>query len=145
MRLAPYVVALASLLASCKETPKVVETSGPPASMAGTWKWVCCGGKYSGTLTLTQSGADVKGTMSPSAETAALVLSSDSIISYAGPVTGRIDGTILMLDRTTTNGSLHIALRGDATGDALDGNFEGPHDATASTDLVARRILHATP
>ena len=141
MRLIPAgLVALAAALAACKEAPQKVETSGPPSSVAGTWKWVCCDGQYSGTMNLTQIGADVTGTLAPSQATLDLVTTSAALIAGAGPISGHVDGTLLALDRATTSGSLHIFLRGDSTGEALSGRFEGPHDPAAKTDLLAHRV-----
>jgi hypothetical protein len=136
------VAALAALfLSACKDPPKV-ETSGPPSAFGGTWKWVCCDGKYSGTMQLNQTGADVTGTLAPSEETAALVLTSAALIAGAGPITRHVDGTLLAIDRQTTAGTLHIYLRGDSTGAALRGNFDGPHDPMAATDMLAHRVGH---
>ena len=143
MRLASItLLALAALLSACKDPPKV-ETSGPPSAFGGSWKWVCCDGKYSGTMMLEQNGTDVRGTLAPSEETAALVVTSAALIAGTGPITGRVDGTLLAIDRATTAGTLHIWLRGDATGEALRGNFDGPHDPMAATDMIARRVAHA--
>src|SRR4051812_47370719 len=93
-------------------------------------------------MQLTQSGAEVKGSLAPSEETAALAVTSAGLIAGAGPITGHVDGTLLAIDRATTAGTLHIFLRGDSTGDALRGNFDGPHDPMAATDMLAHRVGH---
>ncbi len=121
------VLTLALGLAACT-TPPPKPVTGPPASFAGNWKWVCCDGKYSGTMTLTQEGATVKGTMTATA------------LEESPDVTGTVDGTLLDLERKGGGGTLHYMLRGDSTSNALSGFFEGAHDPMAATDFLARRV-----
>lgn len=113
-------------IASC-EKAKTVEVSGPPSSFSGTWRWVCCTGKLTGTLSLTQKGTDVTGELRGPGDESRVVH-------------GTVDGTMLRFTGGSGPNEQRYTLQVDASGEAMRGAFEGEHDPAADTDFVAHRV-----
>jgi hypothetical protein len=101
-----------------------------PANVAGAWQMTFEGrnGTVTQTLTLTQDGAKLSGTVH-----------SDRGDS---PVTGTITGNAIdfTVKRTTPNGDFTIEYKGTVTGDAMKGSFtmgENTRDWTATRQKAA--------
>ncbi|HVO31494.1 MAG TPA: hypothetical protein VMV18_12185, partial [bacterium] len=105
-------LALSLLLLAACDKPKTVELSGPPSSFAGTWSWVCCSGKLTGTLVLTQNGTDVSGELRGPGDD-------------HRPVKGTVDGTMLLFTGGSGINEQRYTLQVDASGEAMRGAFRG--------------------
>jgi hypothetical protein len=89
--------------------------------LSGTWKWSCCGGAYSGTFTLVQSGERLTGAFDD-----------------GSTLTGYI-GASIALTRTGSFGQQNLWLGASSDGKTLTGEFLGTRDMSVGNDFRATR------
>lgn len=137
---APPILAIAAALAVGGSAGGCTHGGAPspaptatPASFEGTWKWICCDGKYSGTLALSQDGSTLAGSMEGGLE------------GVAAEVHGSVDGSRASLVRGKPGSEQRYRVQVDGTGEAMAGSFDGFHDAMAGTDFKARRVSRHRP
>lgn len=96
------------------------------SSVSGTWEFVCCGGKYKWTVTLNQNGNTITGS------------------DFQGQIEGKISGSSVKFERRIAAGVQEFSLTLSSDGKTLSGNFSGPRDLSAGTDVTARWVGNRT-
>ncbi|HEV7701659.1 MAG TPA: hypothetical protein VGO43_15620 [Pyrinomonadaceae bacterium] len=100
---------------------------GATTDVSGTWDLVCCSGRYTGKLTLTQSGNKIGGYFGETSN------------GSTGKVDGAINGTSLTFRRTWSGGVQDYTLTLSSDGKTLTGSFNGTRDTSVGTEFRATR------
>lgn len=105
-------------------TPAARET-GSGYNIAGTWKFVCCSGKYWGEAELTQEGNKIQGQW------------YDMANKSGGAIAGSINGNRVLFTRANGAQDYNVTLSAD--GNTMLGFFVGSHDGSVGTEVTLTR------
>ncbi len=94
-------------------------------NIAGTWKFVCCSGKYWGEAELTQEGNKIQGQW------------YDMANKSGGVIAGSINANRVLFSRADGAQDYNVTLSAD--GNTMQGFFVGSHDGSVGTEVTLTR------
>lgn len=115
---------IAKLQATVAATPAARE-AGSGYNITGTWKFVCCSGKYWGETELTQEGNKIQGQW------------FDMANKSGGAISGSINGNRVLFSRANGAQDYNVTLSAD--GKTMKGFFVGNHDGSVGTEVTLTR------
>lgn len=98
---------------------------GSAFNITGTWKFVCCSGKYWGEAELTQEGNKIQGQW------------YDMANKSGGVIAGSINGSRVLFSRANGAQDYNVTLSAD--GNTMEGFFVGSHDGSVGTEVTLTR------
>lgn len=116
-----------------RNPPRAEAAPGAPRNVSGLWTFTHVGGRFTGTISLQQSGASVTGGW----HTATGKSEADS------PVAGRVDGSTVYLTRILGNLKQEYVLRVSSDGERIEGYGDGW--GISHGDLNMRRVGQLRP